>query len=148
MVGTRAHGKSFHAWGRRAVRFTLFTILMQDDSSLYFQLLMRDVLEYSTMSSAVHLGLTDAERAAIRDVIARHTAITSARIFGSRAKGTAKHNSDVDIALDGAITPLQAAGIARELDELPLPYLFDVVVINTITSESLLAHIERVGVDV
>lgn len=99
------------------------------------------------MSSAAHLGLTDAERAAIRDVIARHTAITRARIFGSRARGTAKHNSDVDIALDGEITPLLAAGIARELDELPLPYRFDVVVINTITSEPLLAHIEGVGVD-
>ncbi len=100
------------------------------------------------MSSAAHLGLTDAERAAIRDVIARQTAITRARFFGSRAKGTAKHNTDVDIAIDGEISPLQAAGIARELDELSLPYRCDVVVINTITSEPLLAHIEGVGLDV
>ena len=109
---------------------------------------MSDILEYSTMSSAVDLGLTDVERTAIQDVIGRHSPITRARIFGSRAKGTAKHNSDVDIALDGGISPLQAAGTARELDELPLPYRIDVVVINTITSESLLAHIQRVGVDV
>lgn len=142
------HGKSFHAWIVRAVQCTILTILIQDDSSLCFQLHMRAVLEYSTMSSAAHLGRTDAERAAIRDVIARHTAITRARIFESRAKGMAKDNTDVDIAIDGEIPPLLAAGIVRELDELPLPYRCDVVVLNSITSAALLEHIQRVGLDI
>jgi hypothetical protein len=47
-------------------------------------------------------------------------------LFGSRAKGTASDRSDVDLAVRGDLTPLQAEAIAGELDELPLPYRFEV----------------------
>ena len=36
--------------------------------------------------------------------------------------------------------------IAAELDELPLPYLFDVKALSAIRQRSLREHIERVGV--
>lgn len=70
-----------------------------------------------------------------------HTAI----LFGSRAKGTHTDRSDVDIALTGEIGPLQAETIAAALDELPLPYRFDVRALAHIQSRPLLDHIERVG---
>lgn len=68
-------------------------------------------------------------------------------VYGSRAKGTHRPNSDVDIALDGDISPLEAESIAGDLDELPLPYRFDVLTIRHITNEAVLEHIKRVGVD-
>ena len=82
----------------------------------------------------------------IRSVLARHPAITGAILFGSRAKGTAHPASDVDLALEGIADPLQAEAIANELDELPLPYRFDVKALAVIRHRPLLEHIERVGI--
>ncbi|MBJ6802569.1 nucleotidyltransferase domain-containing protein [Geomonas propionica] len=85
---------------------------------------------------------------AIRQVLARHPAITGAILFGSRAKGTATPASDIDLALEGIEDPLQAEAIASELDELPLPYTFDVKALASIRHRPLREHIERVGVRV
>jgi predicted nucleotidyltransferase len=82
----------------------------------------------------------------IRTVLARHPAITGAILFGSRAKGTSNPASDVDLALEGITDPLQAAAIASELEELPLPYQFDVKALAAIRHRPLLEHIARVGV--
>ncbi len=81
----------------------------------------------------------------IRSILSRHPAVTGAILFGSRAKGTAHRASDVDLALEGIADPLQAAAIAGELDDLPLPYRFDVKALAAIRHRPLLEHIERVG---
>jgi predicted nucleotidyltransferase len=91
-------------------------------------------------------GLTPRELDLIRGVLARHPAITGAILFGSRAKGTAGPASDVDLALEGIVDPLQAAAVASELEELPLPYRFDVQALAAIRHRPLLEHIARVGV--
>ena len=59
-------------------------------------------------------------------------------LFGSRAKGTHSVRSDVD--------PLRAEALAAELDELPLPYRFEVQSFEHITHRPLREHIERVGI--
>ena len=41
---------------------------------------------------------------------------------------------------------LEAEAIASELDELPLPYRFDVVALESIRSLPLREHVDRVGV--
>jgi len=92
------------------------------------------------------LGLTNHELDAIRSVVFKHQSVQRAIIYGSRAKGTYHHNSDIDIALDGDVTPLEAQFIAGDLAELPLPYQFDVVSLRHITNAALREHIERVGV--
>lgn len=91
-------------------------------------------------------GLSARELDLIRTVLARHPAVTGAILFGSRAKGTAQPASDVDLALEGITDPLQAEAIAGELEELPLPYQFDVKALAAIRHRALLEHIERVGV--
>jgi uncharacterized protein len=50
------------------------------------------------------------------------------------------------LALSGPITALRAEAIAAELDELPLPYRFDVQALSEIHNRALLGHIERVGI--
>ena len=90
-------------------------------------------------------GLTVIEEEMIRDVLRRHTDVIEAKIFGSRAKGTFQPNSDVDIALWGKISFSVLAAIAGELDELPLPYRFDVQTYDAIRHPPLRDHIDRVG---
>lgn len=92
--------------------------------------------------------LLEGELEAIRRVLSRHPAVTGAILFGSRAKGTALPASDIDLALEGIEDPLQAEAIASELDELPLPYTFDVKALASIRHRPLREHIERVGVRV
>ena len=82
----------------------------------------------------------------LRKVLRRHPEVISASLFGSRAKGTHSERSDVDLALTGDVAPLIAEAIAAELDELPLPYRFDVHPVEHIRSDPLLDHIRRVGI--
>lgn len=91
-------------------------------------------------------GYSKREIELIRGVLARHPAISRAILFGSRAKGTASPASDVDLALEGIDDPLQAEAIASELDELALPYRFDVKALSSIRHEALREHIARVEV--
>jgi len=90
-------------------------------------------------------GLTEAEWALIRGVLAAHPEISGAILFGSRAKGTASPASDIDLALEGIDDPLRAEAVAVELEELPLPYRFDVKALAALQSVPLLDHIQRVG---
>ncbi len=79
-------------------------------------------------------------------VLRRHPEVVRATLFGSRAKGTHHERSDVDLALSGELGLLGAEAIAAELEELPLPYRFDVQALEQISFAPLLEHIERVGV--
>ena len=93
-------------------------------------------------------GLTEAEWGLIRGVLAAYPDITGAILFVSRAKGTASPASDIDLALEGVDDPLRAEAVAAELEELPLPYRFDVKALAALQSAPLLDHIRRVGIRV
>ncbi len=89
--------------------------------------------------------LVASELQLVLSVLRQHPEIESATLFGSRAKGTHSERSDVDLALAGSLGDLGAEAIAAELEELPLPYRFDVHALAAITYPPLLEHIERVG---
>ena len=91
-------------------------------------------------------GLTQTDLDLIRGVLQRHPHVTAAHLFGSRAKGTATASSDIDLALEGITNAVQAEAIASDLDELPLPYHFDVVALSAVKLAQLRDHIARVGV--
>ncbi len=82
----------------------------------------------------------------IRATLRQSAGVRGAILFGSRAKGTAHAASDVDLALECVTDALEAERVASALDELPLPYRFDVKALSAISNPALLAHIERVGV--
>lgn len=90
--------------------------------------------------------LTDHELSLVRGVLGRHPQVSTAILFGSRAKGTHAPQSDVDLAITGEVTPLEAEAIAGELDDLPLPYRFEVQPLDRITHRPLREHIDRVGI--
>jgi predicted nucleotidyltransferase len=89
--------------------------------------------------------LVASELELVLSVLRQHPEIESATLFGSRAEGTQSDRSDVDLALTGSLGALGAEAIAAELEELPLPYRFDVQALAAITYPPLLEHIERVG---
>ncbi|MDZ7718255.1 MAG: nucleotidyltransferase domain-containing protein [Balneolaceae bacterium] len=70
-------------------------------------------------------------------------------LYGSRAKGTHKEASDIDLVLKGEeITTKDQLRLENELDDLLLPWKFDVSIFHNITNPELLDHIRRVGVTV
>jgi predicted nucleotidyltransferase len=91
----------------------------------------------------MNTGLSEKNTALITDTL-RQNGVIRAKLFGSRAKGNFRYNSDIDIALWGN------ANIGRlytVLDELPMPYKFDIINYETITHKPLKDHIDRVGVE-
>ena len=74
--------------------------------------------------------------------------IRKAILFGSRAKGDFSNGSDVDIALIGnELKLLDILQLSGKIDDLYLPWKFDLVIYNRITEEALKEHIDRVGVE-
>lgn len=92
-------------------------------------------------------GLSSSDLNVIINVLKSYPTIDEAILFGSRAKGTHKPGSDVDIAIRGPGTESITARLSGQLnDETPLPYTFDVVSLDTLENQALREHIERVGV--
>jgi predicted nucleotidyltransferase len=92
-------------------------------------------------------GLDDIDIENIRKVFNDNKEVDEAIIFGSRAKGNFKPGSDIDIAIKGENLNLNTIlDISTSLDELMLPYKFDIIIYKRITEPKLTEHIDRVGV--
>ncbi|WPD21939.1 MAG: nucleotidyltransferase domain-containing protein [Candidatus Electrothrix scaldis] len=91
-------------------------------------------------------GLSEEVLKKIKAVFGKFSEIEEAILYGSRAKGNYKPGSDIDIAFKGEKLHLQLLNtIDTELDELLLPYIFDLSIYDHISNNDLLAHIQRVG---
>jgi predicted nucleotidyltransferase len=83
----------------------------------------------------------------IIDILRAHPEVERAAIFGSRALGTYKKGSDVDLVLYGDIRDEIITAISYKLNEEgTLPYFFDVLSYNSIDNPALKEHIDRVGI--
>ncbi len=83
----------------------------------------------------------------IRGVFKTFPGVETAILYGSRAKGNFRNGSDIDLTLTGADINLFLLGkISIALDDLLLPYIFDLSVFNQIENPDLLEHIKRVGI--
>jgi len=82
----------------------------------------------------------------IKHVLMRNPAVTRAVIFGSRARGDYKYNSDIDLAVycEGKLP----AGLWADLDEVAGIYKIDVIDMNSPVDETLLRRIEEQGVEI
>lgn len=63
----------------------------------------------------------------LQTLFAKHPTIAQALLFGSRALGTHKESSDIDIVLKGDITPTLLAHLKEELEDSTLPYFCDIL---------------------
>ena len=94
-------------------------------------------------------GLSDATIEKIRSVFARYPQVEKAVLYGSRAKGTYKPGSDIDLSLEGPALDWRVVGRLYEaLDDLLLPYKFSLIVHDKALDPEVAAHIARVGITV
>lgn len=94
----------------------------------------------------ITFGLTRDTIAKIHAVFKKYPDIQEIIIYGSRAKGTYRPGSDVDLTLKGNNISLNTLlAIENELDDLLLPYQFDVSIYSHITDPDVIDHINRVG---
>ncbi|MBI1865947.1 MAG: nucleotidyltransferase domain-containing protein [Nitrospirae bacterium] len=93
-------------------------------------------------------GLPDTAIQKISAVLSRCPQVDEAILYGSRAKGSYKNGSDIDLALrGGADLTLQVVyGIIEELDDLLLPYTIDLAILGDIEDPDVMDHIRRVGI--
>ncbi|MDY0133166.1 MAG: nucleotidyltransferase domain-containing protein [Desulforegulaceae bacterium] len=91
-------------------------------------------------------GLKQTTIESIKNVFSRYLQVEQVIIYGSRAKGNYKNGSDIDLTLKGdGLSLILMNKIAIELDDLLLPYTFDLSVYNHIENYDLTDHIQRVG---
>ena len=92
-------------------------------------------------------GLNETAIKNIQDIISLFPEVEEAILYGSRAKGNFKPGSDIDLTFTGDHVDLSVINkISLMLDELYLPYTFDLSAFNQIDNTSLADHINRVGV--
>ena len=65
------------------------------------------------------------------------------KIFGSRALGHFRPNSDVDLVCWGVNDELLLSKILAKIDELPMPYLFNFQSYENIQHPQLKQHIDE-----
>ncbi|MEI6085471.1 MAG: nucleotidyltransferase domain-containing protein [Verrucomicrobiota bacterium] len=79
--------------------------------------------------------------------LAHYPEIEKAVLYGSRAKGNYRTGSDIDLTLFGdRLNHTLLTRLDNELDDLLLPYKFDLSLFTDLTHPELVDHIRRVGV--
>ena len=91
------------------------------------------------------MGGLDAKTLALMQVCFQHyPELMWVKLYGSRAKGNYKKGSDIDLAFSSSVD--YSAKLLGELENLPLPYLFDVTHYESLKNQALKEHIDRVGI--
>lgn len=83
-------------------------------------------------------GLTSEQFLLIQKTLLSIDEIEKVLIFGSRAKDICRPSSDIDLAVYGEnITRNSINKLSALLDDLPLPFMFDIVDFNSISNIEL-----------
>lgn len=90
-------------------------------------------------------GLPDETIKLFCDYFASRPEIEEVILFGSRVMGTHSPGSDIDLAILTGSPEDLSGSVKADLDDLPTPYLFDVVDYRHIVNPELRSHIDRVG---
>ena len=94
----------------------------------------------TAQASATRYGLPVAAVARIQATLAAFPAIEQATLYGSRALGRHRPGSDIDL------DPRTLARLDAALDDLLLPWRFDLSLQVSLQSPELIDHIKRAGV--
>lgn len=98
------------------------------------------------MNEQYSFGLSHTTLEKLNRVFARHDAIDSVLIYGSRAKGNYRAGSDIDLTIKGSeISFAEFMQIEDQIDDLMLPYTVDLSQYRLLENTDLVAHIDRVG---
>ncbi len=97
----------------------------------------------------MNYGLTNTDLQKLTMLFARNRKIERVILYGSRAKGNYKPFSDIDITLIGeGLTRSDVNRLASDIDDLLLPYQFDISIFASLKNKELIEHIKRVGIGI
>jgi len=91
-------------------------------------------------------GLKEATINQIISVFLQYPQIHKVLLYGSRAKGNYRNGSDIDLTLIGDVSYSQLSSIEDKIDDLLLPYSFDISIFSDIDNPDLIDHMNRIGV--
>lgn len=98
------------------------------------------------MASAFHHGLTPEQVERIKTVLAPYAdVITRVDLFGSRAKGTYRPNSDIDLVLHGPVDEKTVDRLWSLFAESNLPFKVDIKAYALTHYPPLKAHIDEIS---
>lgn len=93
-------------------------------------------------------GLSQRTVTQLCGVLANVGAVERVVLYGSRAKGTNRPGSDIDLTLFGDdLTDDDLRRLMIAVDDLMLPYKVDLSLYKQINNDALRDHIDRVGVE-
>lgn len=92
-------------------------------------------------------GITKRSATLLLDTFSKYPQVEEVILFGSRAKGNYKKGSDIDLAIKGEQSSSDLALTLQSFinEELPIPYMIDVVDYHSLNNKELKEHIDRVG---
>jgi uncharacterized protein len=91
-------------------------------------------------------GLLPEESTRLLSIFRSDEAVTEVILYGSRAKGTYREGSDIDLTVKGCgLNTAQLMEWAGKIDDLLLPYEVDLSIFSHIDNIDLIEHIQRVG---
>lgn len=93
------------------------------------------------------LGLSEKTRSAITSIYAKYPAIQKVICYGSRAMGTFREGSDIDMTIvaDSAFSHADLLRVLNDFDDSDLPYLVDISIFSELKNPDLVDHILRRG---
>lgn len=99
----------------------------------------------------MNFGIVDLSWNILQDILKSEKTIIKVILFGSRAKGNYKSGSDIDLCiyveeLESELNTIRS--LCSKVDDSLIPYKIDFIGFNSITSNDLLGHIERVGIQI
>jgi len=94
-------------------------------------------------------GLKEDIISKLTEVFEANPKVDKALIFGSRAKGNYRRDSDIDIAIKGAaITLDDILKMQVQFEEKGVKFKIDLLYYNGIKEKTVIEHIDRVGIDI
>lgn len=94
----------------------------------------------------VKIGLSKHVIEKFQSVFSKYPDIERVILYGSRALGTFRTGSDIDLCIEGKKVDLSLLfAIENQLDELMLPWKIDLTLKHSIDNADLVAHIKQHG---
>lgn len=90
-------------------------------------------------------GLSDKSFQILLDIFRNYPSVSEVKVYGSRAKGTHRERSDLDLVILDEIDRKTLGEIWMEVNSSDFPLTVDLQVWKDIKNENLKEHIRRVG---
>ncbi|MEX0606045.1 MAG: nucleotidyltransferase domain-containing protein [Marinobacter sp.] len=103
--------------------------------------------EQPSLGSPTVFGLPAHTVEHLGNAFTNHESIESVTLYGSRANGNYRYNSDIDLLLTAPeMTWAEFNRLECDIDDLLLPWKVDLALKHHVENQNLLAHVERIGI--